>query len=210
MAEMSMNKAIHGAVRRDLTRFIGALEAFPAGDRTRAEQLARAWANFHFELTYHHEGEHEIAWPGLIAVGVSPDLLAELDTEHEAMAAGLADAGAAMTRLRASASREDAEGALAAFRALQEVTLAHLDHEEAEIEEVYLANRDAPAIKEMGRKFGKVSPSRGGHFFAWVSDGAGADEMAAIRGNVPGPVYAVLTTVFGRRYRKEVAPVWQA
>ena len=205
-----MNKAIHGAVRRDLTRFIGALEVFRAGDKARAEQLATAWANFHFELTYHHEGEHEIAWPGLMAVGVSPDLLAELDTEHDAMATALAEAGAAMTKLRATASQEDAAGALAAFRHLQEVTIAHLEHEEAELEEVYLANREDPAIKEMGRKFGKVSPARGGHFFSWVSDGAGPGELAAIKGNVPGPVYSVLTTVFGRRYRKEVAPVWRA
>ena len=205
-----MNKAIHGAVRRDLARFIGALESFPAGDQDRAEQLSKAWSNHHFELTYHHEGEHEIAWPSLQQVGVRPELLAELDTEHDAMATAMADTGAAMTRLRTTASQEDAEGALAAFRTLQDVTVAHLDHEEAEIESVYLANREAPAIKEMGRKFGKVSPARGGHFFAWVSDGASAEELAAIKGNVPGPVYSVLTTLFGRRYRKEIATVWQA
>ena len=104
MASMSMNKAIHGAVRRDLTRFLDALDRFPDGDRARAEQLGRAWDNFTFELTYHHEGEHEIAWPGLLAIGVSPDLLAELDTEHAAMATALAEAGAAMATLRSTAS----------------------------------------------------------------------------------------------------------
>ena len=36
MAEMSMNKAIHGAFRRDLDRFIAALRAFGAGNRARA------------------------------------------------------------------------------------------------------------------------------------------------------------------------------
>jgi len=43
MAEMSMNKAIHGAFRRDLTRFLGALDTFPEGDHARAGQLATAW-----------------------------------------------------------------------------------------------------------------------------------------------------------------------
>ena len=43
MATMSMNKVIHGAVRRDLDRFAGALESFPAGDSARAAQLGRAW-----------------------------------------------------------------------------------------------------------------------------------------------------------------------
>ena len=79
MAEMSMNKAIHAALRRDLTRLLAALAAFPAGDRARAKELAVGWANFDNELTIHHEGEHEIAWPALTAVGVSDDLITELD-----------------------------------------------------------------------------------------------------------------------------------
>ena len=40
----------------------------------------------------------------------------------------------------------------------------------------------------MGRAFGKVSPARGGRFFAWVLDGASPDERAAVtqRGARPG------------------------
>ena len=34
------------------------------------------------------------------------------------------------------------------------------------------------------------------------------EERAAVIGEVPGPVLSVLTTVFGRGYRKDVAPVW--
>ncbi|MGZ8800876.1 MAG: hypothetical protein ACXWXF_13025, partial [Aeromicrobium sp.] len=67
MAEMSMNKAIHGAFRRDLNRFVEALAVFEPGDDKRARQLATAWANFDDQLTDHHEGEHEIAWPALEA-----------------------------------------------------------------------------------------------------------------------------------------------
>ena len=62
---MSMNKVIHRAVRRDLRRFLDATARFPAGNQARAEELAKAWDNFHFELTYHHEGEHETALPAL-------------------------------------------------------------------------------------------------------------------------------------------------
>ena len=61
----------------------------------------------------------------------------------------------------------------------------------------------------MGKEFAKVSPARGGRFFAWVLDGASPEERAAVTGEVPGPVLAVLTTVFGRGYRKQVAPVWR-
>jgi hypothetical protein len=210
MAEMSMNKAIHGAFRRDLTRFVAALSSFPPGDVKRGNQLSAAWSNFDDQLTQHHTGEHEIAWPALAAVGVSPSLLATMDAEHESMAAAIVDVNAAMPALKRTASIEDATKARAAFERLQAVTVAHLDHEEAEIEALYLEKREEPEIKAMGRAFGKVSPARGGRFFAWVTDGADADEMAAIRRDVPGPVLTIVGGIFGRDYRKNIAPIWQS
>lgn len=199
---------IHSAFRRDLDRFIGALAAFPPGDLGRAKQLGTAWKNFEFELTYHHEGEHETAWPALAQVGVSPELLATMDEEHAVMGQALVDAGSAMTTLTRTAGIEESRAALAAFEHLKEVTVRHLDHEESELEPVYQANHDAPAIQEMGKKFSKVSPARGGHFFAWLLDDATPEARAAIGSTVPAPVIKVLTGLFGRSYRKNVASVW--
>jgi len=210
MAEMSMNKAIHGAFRRDLARFVTALSSFQPGDVNRGNQLATAWANFDDQLTHHHTGEHEIAWPALTAIGVSPGLLAEMDAEHDSMAAAIVDVRAAVPALKQSASIDDVSRASAAFKRLQTVTVAHLDHEEAEFEPVYLEKRDTPEIKAMGRAFGKVSPARGGRFFAWVTDGASPDETAALTRDVPGPVLAIIGGVFGRDYRKNIAPVWKS
>jgi hypothetical protein len=210
MPTMSMNKVIHLAFRRDLDRFVSALDAFAPGDTGRAAGLGRAWANFDEMLSDHHEGEHEIAWPALEAVGVSPELLATMDDEHDTMADALAETRTAMAALVRTASDEDAAAALAAFQQLQRVTVHHLDHEEAELEGVYQANRDTPEIKAMGRAFGKVSPSRGGRFFAWVLDGASPEERAAVTHEVPGPVLTIIGGVFGRGYRKHVAPVWRS
>lgn len=204
-----MNMAIHGAFRRDLRRFIDALTTFPAGDHERAAQLATAWANFDDQLVFHHEGEHEIAWPALESVGVSRELLVQMDAEHETMAAALTAARDAIEALRRTASAEDAEAARTAVLELQTVTVRHLDHEEAELEPVYQAKKDTAEIKAMGRKFGQVSPSRGGRFFAWVTDGAGPDELAAITGSVPRPVLTIISGVFGRTYRKTIAPTWR-
>jgi hypothetical protein len=97
-----------------------------------------------------------------------------------------------------------------AFQRLQEVTVRHLDHEEAELEAVYQDKHDTPEIKAMGRAFGKVSPSRGGRFFAWVLDGASPEERAALLHEVPGPVVTIIGGVFGRGYRNNVASVWRA
>ncbi len=96
MAEISMNKAIHFAFRRDLDRFVDALARFPDGDSRRADQLWTAWENFDFQLTNHHEGEHAIAWPALEKIGVTRDVLATMDAEHDVMAARLAGARGAM------------------------------------------------------------------------------------------------------------------
>lgn len=205
---MSMNKVIHAAFRRDLVRFVVALDSFPVGDQRRADGLAAAWANFDDQLTYHHEGEHETAWPALQKVGVSADLLATMDAEHDTMAQALAVTRSAMADLVQDPGRAQVDAARAAFEELRTVTVAHLDHEEAELEQVYLDHVEDPAIVEMGKTFAKVSPARGGRFFAWLLDGASPEEVAAVRGTVPGPVLKILTAVFGRGYRKNVAPVW--
>jgi hypothetical protein len=211
MTQMSMNKVIHGAVRRDLDRFVGALSGFPAGDTRRANELATAWENYDFQLTYHHEGEHRIAWPALESVGVSRELLTTLDSEHDAMAAAMAEARTAIAALKRTASSEDAATALEAFTTLRAVTVQHLDHEEAEIEPVYVGKADTDELKEMGKKFSRdVGPKQAGTFFAWLLDGASDAERETLRSSLPGPVLAILTGLFGRRYKRDVASVWAA
>ncbi|WP_081682637.1 hemerythrin domain-containing protein [Marmoricola sp. URHB0036] len=210
MAQMSMNKVIHGAFRRDLDRFVGALTSFTAGDSARAHQLGRAWANFDLQLTDHHEGEHEIAWPALESVGVTRETIAQMDAEHETMAAALAQARTAMSSLESTAGQGEAEAALSALMRLRDVTVEHLDHEEREIEPIYIANADGPEMKEMGKKFARTGPAKAGVFFTWILDGATAEEKQALTSSVPGPVLKILTTLFGRSYRKDVAPVWSS
>jgi len=204
-----MNKAIHGAIRRDLERFLDALEKFSDGDRARAGQLATAWTHFDFELTRHHEGEHEIAWPALAAVGVSKELIAAMDAEHDAMAAALTEARGEMAKFAASASAQDAQSARAAMTRLQEVTVSHLDHEEAELEPVYHAKKDTPEIKEMGKKFSKGPISQGGQWMAWMQDGATEEMKAAMTRDIPAPVVKIVGGIWGRSYRRNVAPVWK-
>jgi len=207
---MSMNKIIHRAVRRDLDRFRTALEGFPDGDRERATALHRAWVNFDAQLTDHHEGEHEIVWPALREIGIGGPMLETFDEEHEAMAADLATARAAMARFRDSASRADADAAAGAVARLQVTTVTHLDHEEHETEPALAENEGHPVLKEMGRTFSRrMGPAKAGAYMAWLQDGATADERAALRSHVPGPVLAVLAGLLGRAYRRQIAPVWR-
>ena len=206
---MSMNKVIHAAVRRDLERFRRALDAFSEGDRERAAALHRAWVNFDAQLTEHHEGEHEIAWPALEAIGIPEQTIASFDAEHERMAADLAATREAMATLVRTATRPDADVAAAALERLRTTTVTHFDHEEQETESALAQHEGDPAMKEMGKKFSRRSgPAPAGTFFAWMQDGATAEERSALADNVPRPVVAVIGGIFGRRYRREVAPVW--
>jgi hemerythrin-like domain-containing protein len=206
---MSMNKVIHAAVRRDLDRFRRALDAFTDGDRDRAAALHRAWVNFDAQLTEHHEGEHEIAWPAMKTIGIAEPTIASFDAEHEKMAADLAATRETMTALRRTSSRADADVAAAAMARLQTTTVTHLDHEEQETESALIQHEGDPAMKEMGKKFSRrTGPAKAGIFFAWMQDGATAEERSALAANVPRPVIAVIGGIFGRRYRKDVAPVW--
>ena len=204
-----MNKVIHGAVRRDLRRFNTALKRFPDGDKARAAALYRAWQNFDAQLTEHHEGEHEVAWPALKAVGVDQATIDGFDHEHELMAADLATTRVAMAKFAGSATKADADAAGVAMAKLETTTTTHLEHEEVISEPVLAAKHDDPAIKEMGRKFSRRNKiGAAGTFFAWVQDGATPEERTALRGSVPGPVLAIIGGLFGRGYRKEIAPVW--
>jgi hypothetical protein len=45
---------------------------------------------------------------------------------------------------------------------------------------------------------------------AWITDGTTPNMKQGLKENVPGPVVAVMAGVFGRSYRKNVAPVWKA
>jgi len=210
MAEMSMNRVIHGAFRRDLRRFEESLAALADGDAGRAEQLWTAWVNFDDQLTRHHVGEHDIAWPTLRQLGLSEDLITQWDAEHDRMAEALRAADEAMRTLRGSPSGANVQAARDAVAELRAVAGEHLDHEEADLEPFYLAKKDTPELKAMGRKFGQMRPSAAGTFFAWLQDGATSEEAANLRQNVPGPVVAILGGVFGRTYRSRVAPVWRA
>jgi Hemerythrin HHE cation binding domain len=207
---MSMNRAIHGAFRRDLSRFATALAGFPAGDAKRAEQLKTAWDYFNFELTRHHHGEHDIAWPALRAIGVSDELLTQLDAEHDRLAEALATADQAFRQLATTPSVEVAGAAAKAITALQQVADEHMSHEEAELEPIYAEKKDTPEIKEMGKKFSRGNPLVAANFLAWVQNGASDEELAGLRDNVPGPVLTIFGKVLGQQYQRRIAPVWKS
>jgi hemerythrin-like domain-containing protein len=206
---ITMNRVIHDAVWRDLTRLSTALGAARDDDRARAAELDRAYAFLRDELTRHHEGEDEHLWPWLASVGVDPDLLTTMQAEHEGMSAALADTGTAMQAYAASGSAADAATARASVLSTQEVVERHLTHEEQELEPQLRPHLDSPGWKAVEKKLRAVSPRVAGSFFAWLTDGMSDQDRAYLRSTVPPPVVTVLSKVLGRSYTKQIAPIWR-
>jgi hemerythrin-like domain-containing protein len=206
---MTMNRVIHAAVRRDLDRLSTALGELQDGDRPRAQALERAYANLREQLTYHHEGEDTHIWPMLAAVGVDATLLEEMESEHHAMADAMAETAVAMGTVAGSGSAADAAAARASVVRTREVVERHLEHEETELEPQLHPHTESPEWKAVEKKLSRQPPGVAGRFFAWVTDGMSEEHRAFLKQTVPTPVVVVLSRTFGRRYYRDVAPVWK-
>ena len=206
---MTMNRVIHGAVRRDLARFATALDRVPDGARSRAQALERAYANLREQLTHHHEGEDTHIWPMLASVGVDRALLDTMESEHHAMAEALSETRSAMATVALSGSRTDAAAARDSLRRTRDVTERHLRHEETEVEPLLAPHMESPEWKAVEKKLRSQPPAVAGRFFAWLTDGMSDADRAYLKATVPTPVVAVAGKVFGRQYNKQVKPIWR-
>ncbi|WP_157551217.1 hemerythrin domain-containing protein [Nocardioides jensenii] len=210
MPELNMNDIIHAAVRRDLGRIEGALRTFSEGDRARAGALQRAWETLWRQLHHHHVGEDSHVWPYLRSLGVLDErMLEEMEHEHEAMAAAMTAATAGMAAFADAPTTSNAVQAADLVARAHEITEQHLVHEETAVIPFIEERWDTPEWKATEKQLRKGSPSHNGEFFAWLQDGATPEILAGLRANIPAPVVFVLSRVFGRRYAREVAPVWR-
>jgi hemerythrin-like domain-containing protein len=209
MTDMTMNRVIHGAVRRDLRRLDAALASAADGDRDRAAALARAFDFLQGQLVHHHRGEDDHVFPALQRLGVDTSLIGDMEAEHEAMSSALAGAHDAMAAYAASGSVADRDAARQAVGRAQEATERHLEHEERELEPLMIPHFESEEWKAAEKALRSQPPGVAGRFFAWVQDGMEPREREYLGATVPGPVRYVLSRVFGRAYYRDIAPVWR-
>ena len=206
---LSMNRIIHAAVRRDVTRTEQALRTMADGDRARAEQVRTAWRNLVRELTHHHEAEDSIAWPFLAGRGFDPDVLAAMEEEHVAMKQALASSSAAIDGVVTTPTATAAVAAADEVARARVVIDGHLAHEEGDVEAVMGGLDDDPEWRAAAAKMRPASIVDAANALAWMQDGAGERERSSLRATIPGPVVSLLTLLLARRYNREVAPVWR-
>ena len=207
---MTMNRVIHAAVRRDLARLESALAAVPDGDLARARQLQVAYANLHRELKHHHEGEDTYVFPFLERVEGAGELVQVMESEHQAMADALDEAGAAIDAYASTGSATAAHAARDAVVRANEVVEQHLHHEEDELEPLLLPHLQTPEWKAVEKRLRPASLTESGRAMAWIQDGMPEDARAHLRSTIPAPVTFLLSRLAGRSYYRDVAPAWQA
>lgn len=205
----SLNTVVHAAFRRTLERFESAFASFPAGSQQRADDLARAWDFFAHEVHFHHHYEEEFFWPALGETDADLSSVAELDDEHDAMRKALEEASAAVSTLHADPSAANAAAARDGVAHLSTVLLGHLEHEERDLEPISVAYADSAPMKAALGKVKKAHFKQMGNFVEWLQDGATDADKAGLRREIPGPVVFLFGAIAGRRYRKEIAPVWR-
>lgn len=204
----TMNTVIHAAFRRDLRRFVDALERVPAGSQTRAEQLTAVWDNFAHQLHLHHRDEETHFWPAFLDLGAAPGLLQELEAEHDRMVSALDEAEAAMEAFGADPSAGNTATAEQAVAELLRVLDEHLTHEERDLEPFGARHKDSPQHEIAVARARKSHTEGAGTFFAWLGDTDDPGIAAALRREVPAPVLFLLTKVGGRRYRRQSTAAW--
>ncbi len=200
---------VHDSIRRQFGQATLLVRGVAPGDTDRAAVVADHVDLLGALLHHHHVGEDEHVWPWLAGTGADPELMAAMESEHGAMSEALAGTGAAMTAYARTGAAADAEAARASVVRTTEVVERHLRHEEDEVEPLLTPLLHTPGWKAVEKKLSRQPPGVAGVFFAWVTDGMDPAERSYFRATVPPPVVSVLSRTFGRRYHREIAPVWR-
>jgi hemerythrin-like domain-containing protein len=193
-ADVCFMRALHAALRRDLSRLRDA--AAQLGNSAGAPPAVLAgWDAFRVQLGNHHSAEDDDLWPVLRRELSDPGELAAVDamvTEHQQIPPALAGVDAALR----------GGGELAApVEHLSTVVLDHLAHEEREVlplieQRLTRAQWRAFLHKERARRRPRERPE----FLAWILDDAGQQDTAAVLTEMPPPARLIYRRVLRPRY----------
>jgi Hemerythrin HHE cation binding domain len=193
-ADVRFMRALHAALRRDLSRLREAATRLDSSAGAPPAVLA-GWDGFRAQLDNHHAAEDDDLWPVLRRELSDPGELAAVDAmveEHRHIPAALAAVDAA---LRGGGElREPVER-------LSAVVLDHLAHEERGVlplleQHLTQAQWRAFLHKERSRR----SPRERPEFLTWILDDADEQDAAAVLAEMPPPARLVYRRVLRPRY----------
>jgi hemerythrin-like domain-containing protein len=193
-ADVGFMRALHSALRRDLSRLEAVADQ--AHPTTPAPQTVLAgWNAFRGQLDNHHSAEDDDLWPVLRAHLSDPAQLAVVDAmveEHRHIPAALANVDAA---LRSGGDLRNR------VQQLSTVVRDHLEHEEREV----LPLVESHLTRAEWRKFllterDRRAPRERPEFLTWILDDANEEDTAAVLTEMPPPARLAYRWVLRPRY----------
>ena len=192
-ADIGFMRALHAALRRDLSRLRDATAQL--GGSAAPPTVLAGWDAFRAQLDNHHSAEDDDLWPVLRRQLSSPDDLAAVDAmvaEHQHIPPALAAVDAAL--------RGEGE-VVAPARHLSAVLLDHLAHEERDVlplieQHLTRAQWRAFLHKERARR----SPRERPEFLTWILDDATRQDATAVLTEMPPPARLIYRMVLRPRY----------
>jgi hypothetical protein len=193
-ADVGFMRALHAALRRDLSRLRDVAAQLDSSAAAPPTVLA-GWDTFRAQLDNHHSAEDDDLWPVLRAELSDPGELASVDAmveEHRHIPHALDGVDAALR----------GGGELTApVEFLSSVVLDHLAHEEREVlplveQHLTRAQWRAFLLTERGRR----SPRERPEFLTWILDDASGQDAAAVLAEIPPPARLVYRRVLRPRY----------
>jgi hemerythrin-like domain-containing protein len=190
---IAIQYAIHGAVRRDMSRLVEVLGRPGAAPAAVTDYAVEFLDHLH----HHHTFEDAEVWP-VMGQRLGPAVSALL--ERNAAVHGRIEAAVAAFAGEIERLDDDPTAAHAAAVRMSEVVSEHLDHEEAEVIPLVA---DVFTLDDFAR-FQALSAEQDPppRFLPWLLDDAPEPVAAAFTAALPPPVQEQLSTTW--------MPVWQA
>jgi hemerythrin-like domain-containing protein len=202
-------QAIHDQMRRDLTRYLSAVETSREDDRAgRLRPLARWAEGFVHELHVHHGIEDGTIFPSLaVRAPEVREVLTSLEEDHREVAGLLERWGPAARALAGrdvpfTAARDEAAGIV---RSLRGLLMPHLDIEDHVVFPMYYERFSAAEVEEQDAAIKKSLPKTGLWFaLPWNVAALPDEDREELRATAPW-VLRALHRCYAPRYERLVA-----
>lgn len=208
--DMSGMYLMHHAFRRDLDRFVRAVQRTPLEDGEAWGALADRWERFGSTLHHHHEVEDSTLWPPLLEqVDAAGDAAARttleaMQAEHRTIDPQLAACGAHLAMMVESPTAGARDRLVDAMTAIRYSLARHLAHEETDT--LPVVQRELPP--EAWEHFERIAqkayrPRELGFLVPWAADGLDRATLDRALGSAGWFFRLLLLATRGRFARRE-------
>jgi hemerythrin-like domain-containing protein len=198
---------IHRVFRREFRLAPQLVARVAAGDRARAQEVARHLAEFTEMLHHHHTLEDELVWPKLRArAELSGELVDRMEAEHAVLGTLLERLGEQLAEWAGTVDEPTRYRVAETLLLTHEALTAHLDGEERDVLPLCRDHLSVAEWAELGARGAASTPKRRrmailGH----ILEDATPDERELFLSHVPAPARLAWKVMGRRGHEREVA-----